>query len=190
MAQFGYTDEELCAWRKPFDELVTQHGSDDQAFEVFVIRKYGGSLPEQKLKETLKSFWQKFDRDVNNHMNFGEFIAASFLLDVVWARERIRQFGVEDTFRKYSVEEFMTESHLFQLLCDFGLAVTTATDVGELMQVADQDRDGLLSLSDFMQWASSEDDGFKDLNKARKGKRRTSPLRSTPPPIPDDDDDE
>lgn len=189
LAQFGYTDDELCEWRKPFDALATEQGIGFEAFEGYVTKKFRGSIPDDKLKEKLQSFWQQFDGDANNHIHFGEFIVASFLLDVMWSKERIRNQGIEDTFLNYAVEDFMAEPHLFDLMVDFKFFVSTATDVHKLMLVADQDRDGLVSLADFTQWASSEDDGLEDLNEARKGKRRRSPQRTAgPPPIPDDDE--
>jgi len=185
LAQFGYTDDELLEWRKPFDELASDSGIDFAAFALFVTRKYRSSVPDDHLTHKVHFFWQKFDVDKNNTIDFGEFIVAGFLFDVALAKEKIREEGIEDAFRRYAVDGFMGEPHMFDLMCDFRFFVSTATDVHKLMRVADQDRDGLVSLSDFMQWASSEDDGLGD--QFRRGKMRRRAPR--PPPEPEDDED-
>jgi len=197
LAQFGYTDDELLEWRKPFDELASDRGIDFQAFDLFVTRKYRDAVPDEQLKQKVQFFWGKFDRDGNSYIDFGEFIAAGFLFDVTWAKEKIRQEGIEDAFTRYASDGFMAEAHMFELMCDFRFFVSTATDVHKLMRVADQDRDGLVSLPDFVHWASDEDvfellgdgravaGGMPDAldRKSRKrgggGKRRKSS-----PPIP------
>lgn len=184
LAQFGYTDDELLEWRKPFDELASDSGIDFDAFALFVTRKYSSSISADHLVQKVQFFWQKFDVDRNNMIDFGEFIVAGFLFDVALAKEKIRAEGIEDAFRRYAVDGFMGEPHMFELMCDFRFFVSTATDVHKLMRVADQDRDGLVSLSDFVQWASSEDDGLGD--QIRRGKTRRAVPR--PPPEPEDDD--
>lgn len=187
MAEFGYTDDELCEWRKLFDELACESGIAYEAYAVFIITKYRGVLPDEQLAAELQSFWQRIDKDGDNYIDFGQFIVASFLVDVRFTKEIVRQKCVEEVFRQYAVEEFMAEPHMFELMCDFRFFVATATDVHKLMQVADQDRDGLVSLADFKHWAASEDDGLEDLNEARKGMRRKAVHRSVPP-VPKDDE--
>lgn len=187
LAEFGYTDDELCEWRKLFDKFACESGIVYDAFETFVTRKYRGVLPDDQVIAELHNFWQRIDKDGDNYIDFGQFILASFLVDVTFTKEMIRQKCVEDVFRKYAVGELMAEPHMFELMCDFRFFVATATDVHKLMQVADQDRDGLVSLSDFTQWAASEDDGLEDLNEARKGRRRKT-VRQSVPPVPQDDE--
>lgn len=183
LAQIGYTDDELLEWRKPFDELAKEERIDFDAFEQFVTRKYKGVLPEEMLKEKVQFFWAKFDRDGSNFIDFGEFIVAGLLFDVIWAKEKIIKDGIDQTFQKYAEEGFMMEPHFFELMCDFRFFVATATDVRKLMRVADKDRDGLVSLSDFRVWVESAD--MLEEHKKRKGGKRAK----LPPPPPEPDED-
>lgn len=157
MAEIGYTDDELLEWRKPFDELATDAGIGFKAFETFVARKYRSFIPEDELMKKVHFFWETFDRDGNSVIDFGEFIGSGLLFDVIWAKKMIRQEGIENAFRRYSVHGFMAEAQMFELMCEFRFFVATATDVHKLMRVADRDGDGLVSLSDFVQWASDEE---------------------------------
>lgn len=200
LASFGYTDDELLEWRKKFDEWAHNNRIELEAFEQFVTRKYHGVIPEEELSTKVHFFWSKFDQDHNNFIDFGEFIVASFLFDVTWAKERIRQEGIEDTFRRYAADEFMAEPHMFELMCDFNFFVSTATDVHKLITAADYDRDGLVSLADFVAWVAfedlellaechpaSEDDSpvvHKQKNRGSAGKARKG-VPSRPPAVPE-----
>jgi len=185
LAQIGYTDDELLEWRKPFDELAKEDRIDFTAFEQFVTRKYIGVLPEEMLKEKVQFFWAKFDRDGSNFIDFGEFIVAGLLFDVIWAKERIIKDGIEETFVKYAEDGFMMEPHFFELMCDFRFFVATATDVRKLMRVADKDRDGLVSLPDFRDWVESMDTGLEERKSRKRSGKRAKPL--PPPPEPDEE---
>lgn len=191
LARFGYTDEELLEWRRPFDELASAQGIDFSAFETFVARKYSLVIPEEQLAQKVQFFWQQFDKDGNNFIDFGEFIVAGFLFDVASVKEAIRKEGVQKVFEHYAVEGFISDAEMWQLMLDFRFFVSTATDVRKLMSVADMDTDGLVGESDFLQWVESEDTG--ELNKKsikRGGKSEGQSRRTVPPPVPDDDDDE
>lgn len=185
MAQFGYTDDELLEWRKPFDELATEEGISYPKFEQFVCRKYTDVIPNAQLAAKVQYFWEKFDRDRSNFIDFGEFIVVGLAFDIAWAKEVIRKKGIEATFLRYAEDEFMIEPHFFQLMCDFRFFVATATDVRKLVLLADQDRDGLVSLSDFVQWAESAD--FDMMHGKTKKRRRgiAGDRTRSPPPIPE-----
>mmetsp|Transcript_80929 Transcript_80929/g.179868 ORF Transcript_80929/g.179868 Transcript_80929/m.179868 type:complete len:314 (+) Transcript_80929:86-1027(+) len=185
LASFGYTDDELREWRKPFDEVAQGNRIPFPVFEKFVARKYSGVISDERLAQKVRHFWAKFDQDHNDFVDFGEFISAGLLIDVDWAKEKIRKQGIEDTFTSYAEDGFMFEPHFFQLMCDFRFFVATATDVRTLMRIADKDCDGLVSLSDFVQWAGSEDLG-EDLEAEvpqRPRRRRRGGL--APPPEPE-----
>eukprot|EP00421_Protoceratium_reticulatum_P028509 CAMPEP_0168478710 /NCGR_PEP_ID=MMETSP0228-20121227/63096_1 /TAXON_ID=133427 /ORGANISM="Protoceratium reticulatum, Strain CCCM 535 (=CCMP 1889)" /LENGTH=141 /DNA_ID=CAMNT_0008494975 /DNA_START=39 /DNA_END=461 /DNA_ORIENTATION=- len=141
MASFGYTDDELLEWRKPFDVLARENRISFPAFEGFVSGKYSGVIPEERLSQKVRYFWAMFDKDSSNFVDFGEFIGAGLLFDVDWAKEKIRQQGIEETFSHYAEDGVMAEAQFFQLMCDFRFFVTTATDVRTLIRAADQDHD-------------------------------------------------
>eukprot|EP00933_Yihiella_yeosuensis_P032528 TRINITY_DN26124_c0_g1_i1.p1 TRINITY_DN26124_c0_g1~~TRINITY_DN26124_c0_g1_i1.p1 ORF type:complete len:287 (-),score=53.76 TRINITY_DN26124_c0_g1_i1:94-954(-) len=189
LAQFGYTDDELLEWRKPFDELAEDNRIQYPVFEQFMIEKFSGLIDDRHIAEKVRISWRRFDRDGNNEVDFGEFIGAGLLFDIDLAKEKIRQIGIEETFAEYSEDDFMLEPHFFKLMCDFRFFVATATDVQKLVQAADKDGDGLVSLSDFMQWAESidiaddsgEPAGEKKRRKRGSGRRLVAP----PPPEPE-----
>jgi Ca2+-binding EF-hand superfamily protein len=187
LAQFGYTDDELLEWRKPFDELVDENSDPAtislEGFKQMCARKYAGIVEDEELARKVQHFWDKFDRDGNRRVDFGEFIACGLLFDVDGAKEKIRRDGIDATFERYAEDGFMSEQNFFQLMCDFRFLVTTATDVRALVRNADQDCDGLVSLSDFVQWAEGSDDGLED---RQQGKRqRKARARTVPPPPPE-----
>jgi len=189
MAQFGYTDDELLEWRAPFDELATDEGISFPKFERFVCRKYKDVIPDAQLAAKVQYFWEKFDRDRSNHIDFGEFIIVGLAFDIAWAKEKIRKEGIEETFMKYAENDFMIEPHFFQLMCDFRFFVSTATDVRKLVLLADQDRDGLVSLADFVTWAESPDfdmmHGTPKSKRHRKGGGEGEGREKRPPPQPE-----
>lgn len=179
MAEFGYTDEELGEWRKGFDGLMyhDQTSMDDQsafnriskrAFQIYVSRKYDGLIPAALLEEKVSKFWNKFDKDRDGVIDFGEFMQAGLLFDVDYAKEKIRKVGEEATFNKYASDGFMAEAQFFELMLDFRFFVATATDVCKLVRAADLDGDGLINLSDFVQWVESGDQSleFQGVRKA------------------------
>jgi len=181
MAQFGYTDDELLEWRAPFDELATKDGISYPDFERFVCRKYKEVIPDSQLSAKVKYFWDKFDRDSSNHIDFGEFIIVGLAFDIAWAKEKIRKDGIEETFSKYAEDDFMFEPHFFQLMVDFRFFVATATDVRKLVLLADQDRDGLVSLADFVMWSESVDFDTTGAKRKRRDKGGAQGPRSSPP---------
>lgn len=188
MAQFGYTDDELMEWRRPFDEFATEKGIDFSAFEHFVTQKYRGVIPEEQLSQKVQLLWKRFDQDGNNYIDFGEFIVVGLLFDVASAKERVRREGVEEAFQRYSEDGFMAEPNVFQLMLDFDFFVSTATDVRKFMRIADCDGDGLVSLADFEKFVRSEDFVMESRKSRRRGggaagKQRARPAR--PPPEPE-----
>mmetsp|Transcript_47778 Transcript_47778/g.86058 ORF Transcript_47778/g.86058 Transcript_47778/m.86058 type:complete len:258 (+) Transcript_47778:48-821(+) len=157
LAAIGYTDDELLEWRRPFDKLAEDNRISFPVFEHFMLQKYNGIIADDCLASKVRHFWLKFDRDNNNYVDFGEFIGAGLLFDIDLAKEKIRLDGIEEVFVHYSEDGFMIEPHFFRLMCDFRFFVATATDVRKIVKSADQDGDGLVSLSDFLQWAESGD---------------------------------
>lgn len=182
LASFGYTDEELIEWRRQFDELAEEERISFPVFERLVSDRFKGVVPETSLQEKARQFWVKFDQDGNTVLDFGEFVAAGLLFDVQAAKERIRVQGIEATFLQYGEDGFMAEAHFIQLMSDFGFFAITATDVQKLMQAADQDGDGLVSLSDFIQWVESADVAYESKPMSRRTRARKAP---PPPPEPE-----
>lgn len=184
LAQFGYTDDELLEWRKPFDALARgANRISFSAFKGFVAQKYKNVIPDDQITDKVQIFWNKFDRDKSDFIDFGEFIDAGLMFDIDWAKEKIRQDGIEETFAKYSEDDFMIEPHFFQLMCDCRFFVATASDVRKLVQACDQDSDGLVSLLDFVQWVESPD--FSDPIERVKQRPLGGKVR-LPPPEPED----
>jgi len=188
IAVIGYTDDELLEWRKPFDELAKDDKIEFSAFENFVKRKYSDAMSDADLESKVQFLWRMFDKDHSNFIDFGEFIAVGLAFDVAAAKESIRKAagGPEAVFEEYAEDGFMAEPHFFQLMCDFRFFVATATDVRKLIQHADEDRDGLVSLSDFVRWVESPAFELERETKRRSDKVRSVPL---PPPEPLDDED-
>jgi len=157
LASIGYTDDELLDWRKPFDALAVENRICYSGFEELVLRTYQGVIPEEELQQKVRFFWEKFDADRNNCVDFGEFIDAGLIFNLDFAKEKIRKEGIEATFLNYADENFMAESDFIQLMCDHHFFAVTPTDVRKIMRLVDQDCDGLISLSDFSQWVKSAD---------------------------------
>eukprot|EP00928_Gymnodinium_smaydae_P039772 TRINITY_DN27098_c0_g1_i2.p1 TRINITY_DN27098_c0_g1~~TRINITY_DN27098_c0_g1_i2.p1 ORF type:complete len:384 (+),score=86.94 TRINITY_DN27098_c0_g1_i2:76-1227(+) len=176
LAQIGYTDDELLEWRRPFDEFARDGQIALPDFERFVARKYRGVIPADALAQKLRFFWDQFDRDGSNFVDFGEFIGAGLMLDVDCVREIIRKEGIEATFEKYAEDGFMLGHHFFQLMCDFRFFVATATDAEKLAVDADKDRDGLVNLSDFATWAGRTTE--RELGHDKRGKGSSKRRRS------------
>eukprot|EP00929_Paragymnodinium_shiwhaense_P109760 TRINITY_DN76283_c0_g1_i1.p1 TRINITY_DN76283_c0_g1~~TRINITY_DN76283_c0_g1_i1.p1 ORF type:complete len:323 (-),score=62.22 TRINITY_DN76283_c0_g1_i1:124-1092(-) len=199
LAHFGYTDDELLEWRQPFDELRDADEGEwvsFEAFERFVTSKYIDVVSEEELSAKVRHFWNEFDRDGSGFIDFGEFIGVGLSFDVDWAKEKIRQDGVEATFQKYSDNGVMAEPHVFQLMTDFNFFVATATDVQTIVAEADQDGDGLINLDDFAAWVRQQDAGCMepttrsplaqdaDLTPATSLKRRRGGGRGRAVPLP------
>lgn len=186
LACLGYTDDELLEWRKPFDELALNNRISFAVFERYVKRKFSNVINDDELAEKIRCFWKMFDNDCSDYIDFGEFIKAGTVFDVDLTREKIRKRGVQATFMQYAEDELMVEPHFFQLMSDFNFFVVTTTDVQGFMKSVDQDKDGLISLDDFLEWAESDElPTFKERFYSKK--RSVVPL---PPAEPDDDDDE
>lgn len=171
IVRIGYTDDELIEWRVSFDEVAHDNAISYSAFEHFVSKKYRGLIPDEKLARKVQIFWSKFDTDNNGSIDFGEFMSAGLLFDVDYCKESIRNDGIEETFMRYAEEGYMSEAHFFQLMVDFNFFVATATDVQKLIRAADKDDDGLVCLSDFVQWAEGvfDDTAYQYRRKRRKG---------------------
>ncbi|CAE8740009.1 unnamed protein product, partial [Polarella glacialis] len=169
MAQIGYTDDELLEWRRPFDQLAEDNRISYPVFEQFMLKKYQGIIPDARLASKVGFFLRKFDRDADSFVDFGEFIGAGLLFDVDLAKEKIRLDGIEETFTNYAEDGIMSEPNFFKLMCDLRFFVATSTDVRKLIRAADQDGDGLVCLSDFVQWVESADELV--LGKFRKSKQ-------------------
>lgn len=158
LAQFGYSDDELIEWRSSFDNLADSGERISYfVFKSFVEQRFSSVIPSERLARKVEHFFGKFDKDKNSFIDFGEFVTHGVLLDVDWAKEKIRQDGLEETFFKYATEDTMSEDGLHALMCDFCFITATTTDLHKLMRVADVDADGLVSLSDFVQWVESSD---------------------------------
>mmetsp|Transcript_48745 Transcript_48745/g.137784 ORF Transcript_48745/g.137784 Transcript_48745/m.137784 type:complete len:284 (-) Transcript_48745:305-1156(-) len=184
LAQIGYTDEELLEWRRPFDAVAQDNRISFPAFERFVAEKYSGVIPDDQLAQKVRRFWDMFDVDNSNYIDFGEFIGAGILFDVDWTREKIRKQGVEATFTQYAEEEFMLEHQFYELMLDFQFFVVTETDARGFMLAVDNDKDGLVSLEDFVQWA--ENDELPTIKKFKSKKFQ----KTVPQPPGDDDSDD
>uniref|UniRef100_A0A7S1WDC0 EF-hand domain-containing protein n=1 Tax=Alexandrium catenella TaxID=2925 RepID=A0A7S1WDC0_ALECA len=186
LASFGYTDDELLEWRKPFDALADPTGSRIAyaGFEKLVLRVYHDVISDEQLQQKVRYFWEQFDADKSDFVDFGEFINAGLLFNVDFAKEKIRKDGIEATFMKYAEDSFMAEPHFMQLMSDHHFFAVTTTDVHKLVSLADQDHDGLVSLSDFVQWIESEDRvPAAKLNRRRR--RAKGGAVAPPPPEPE-----
>lgn len=161
IAQFGYTDDDLCDWRRMFDTFAKE---DDQiyfeTFAAYVHERYDDMLSDDQVKLKVQHFWSKFDPDRKGYIDFGGFIKAGLALDVDWAKERIRKDGAEVWFAKYAEEDYMLEADLAPLMRDCKFLAATDTDASRLMLLADKDMKGQLSLEDFQQWV---DDSHADV---------------------------
>lgn len=155
LADFGYTDDELLLWRQSFDEIATDNRISSSAFAALIQQKYEGLISAERLSQKVDRFCAKFDK--RGFIDFGEFVAAGILIDVDRAKEQIRQDGVDATFHRYAGGGFMSEDGFFQLMLDFHFTAATGTDVRKLVCMADVDLDGLVNLSDFVQWVESTD---------------------------------
>jgi len=156
LADFGYTDDELLAWRNPFDDLALDDRISFSALENFVHKKYDGLITASRLSRKVERCWAKFGKK-RGFINFGDFVAAGMLIDVDSAKEKIRQEGADATFSKYAKDGIMSEEDFSQLMSDFHFTVVTGTDMRKLISVADVDRNGLVDLSEFIQWAEGTD---------------------------------
>lgn len=190
LAASGYTDDELVEWRKVFDVMAQDDQIAFPAFEHFVSKKWQGIIPDRELTAKVRYYWSKFDRDHNNFVDFGEFIGAGLLFDIDWAKNKIRRGNIQEVFAKYAEDDFMSEVGLFTLMCDFRFFVATATDVLKFVRNADEDRDGLISREDFVQWAEStescfESAAYRDPWTTRPGKAASRKVL-LPPPEPED----
>lgn len=155
MASFGYDDDELREWRRPFDRLAKDNLIDKKVFHDVVVAKYDGVFDEANLENKANSLWQMFDRNKNGTIDFGEFIHAAFAFDVERAKEIIRMRGVDAVFDQYAEEDYMSEPHFYQLMVDFNFFATTERCIQKIVAKADCDFDGLVSREDLHEWVSS-----------------------------------
>lgn len=185
LAKAGYTDDELVEWRKSFDQIAC--GAEELIsftnFQELVRLRYGDALSEEAIKGKVTEFWTLFDADRSNSIDFGEFMKAGLYFDVDHAKEEIRLHGPEAVFQRYAAHGLMSESELFDLMADFNFLCITTTDMRKVLRAMDTDRDGLLSLSDFLAWADGADSG-SGLELPRAGARDSWER------APDDEDDE
>lgn len=145
-------------WRSSFDKLVDRGDMISYlVFKSFVEKRFSSVMPSDRLSRKVEHFCSKFDKDKNSLIDFGEFVTHGVLLDVDWAKEKIRQDGTEETFSEYSEEGVISEDGLHELMSDFDFITVTHTDLRKIMRILDEDGDGLVSLSDFAQWVESSD---------------------------------
>lgn len=190
LASFGYTDDELLEWRRPFDALAEGNRICYTDFQKLVLSTYRGVLPADELEEKVQSFWEGFDADKKTCFDFGEFIGTGLLFNVGVAKESIRREGIKAAFEKYADESFMAEPHFLQLMCDHRFFAVTSTDVHKIMRLADEDHDGLVSFSDFEKWVETVDTLDAVPQRQRRRSRRSGAARggarvAAPPPEPE-----
>jgi len=149
----GYDDDELLEWREPFDKIAKDNMISKDAFESVVTKKYAGVIAKKRLTQKIAHFWRKFDQDESGCIDFGEFIHAAWSLDVDCCKEIIRREGIEEKFSHYAEDGFMSEGHFLRLMQDFKFFAIVESDVRKMVASADLDRDGLVCLTDFLQWA-------------------------------------
>jgi hypothetical protein len=155
-----YSDEDLRTFYSEFEKYAEEDGMTVENFERMVVDKTAlfGIQSEQYLDPTIStlSWWQTFDEDENNSVDFSEFVSRYPSMVRILLRRSVRASGAHAFFEAFAVEGKFTHESVLRAVATFGLDPYPKADVDKLMkQIAPHKQFG--DEEDIEFWANSED---------------------------------
>jgi hypothetical protein len=155
-----YSDDDLRSFYSEFDKYAEEGGMTVENFERMVVDKTAqfGFQSIQYLDPTIStlSWWQTFDEDENNSVDFSEFVSRYPSMVRILLRRSVRHSGAHAFFEAFAVEGKFTHESILRAVARFGLDPYPKADVEKLMkQIAPHKPFG--DQEDIEFWANSED---------------------------------
>jgi hypothetical protein len=155
-----YSDEDLRTFYSEFEKYAEEDGMTVENFERMVVDKTAlfGIQSEQYLDPTIStlSWWQTFDEDENNSVDFSEFVSRYPSMVRILLRRSVRHSGAHAFFEAFAIEGKFTHESILRAVATYGLDPYPKADVDKLMaQIAPHKSFG--DEEDIEFWANSED---------------------------------
>jgi hypothetical protein len=155
-----YSDDDLHSFHSEFEKYAEEGGMTVENFERMVVDKTAlfGFQSVQQLDPTIStlSWWQTFDEDENNSVDFSEFVSRYPSMVRILLRRSVRLSGAQSFFEAFAVEGKFTHESVLRAVATFGLDPYPKADVDKLMkQIAPHKQFG--DAEDIEFWANSED---------------------------------
>jgi hypothetical protein len=155
-----YSTEDLRSFHREFQKYAGEGEMNVDNFERFLVEKtanfsyqFSGNL--DCTLSTL-SWWQRFDEDENNSVDFSEFVSRYPSMVRVLLRSSVRHSGAHEFFDAFAVEGKFTRESILRAVARYGLDPYPEADVEKLMgQIAPHKQFG--DQEDIEFWANSED---------------------------------
>jgi hypothetical protein len=155
-----YSNDDLRSFHVEFAKYADEDAMNVDNFERFVVEKTSHfewtSL--QHLDPTIStlSWWQTFDEDENNSVDFSEFVTRYPSMVRLLLRRSVRHSGAQAFFEAFAVEGKFTRESILRAVTRYGLDPYPEADVDKLMkQIAPHKPFG--DQEDIEFWANSED---------------------------------
>ncbi|KAF4741031.1 hypothetical protein FOZ62_024836 [Perkinsus olseni] len=126
-----YKEDELIAWRRPFDELSKGGLINVNSFMKIVKNKVGRTVPPKSLHTYAMKLWREWDEDQSNFIDFAEFIHNMKNFDTHVLKTALREESkAADTFETYKNPDSgqLDEDGMFEIMAANNFLVTTTTD--------------------------------------------------------------
>jgi hypothetical protein len=153
-----YTDGELRSFHHEFEKYAERGEMNVENFERFVVEKTAPFKFQQDLDPTIStlSWWQTFDEDENNSIDFSEFVTRYPSMVRLLLRRSVRISGAQAFFEAFAVDGKFTHDSILAAVARYGLGPYPEADVDKLMkQISPFEHFG--DLDDIEFWANSED---------------------------------
>jgi hypothetical protein len=157
-----YSDEDLRSFHSEFEKYAEGGEMNVENFERLVVAKSAHfgfqSVQREHLDTTLSTlaWWESFDEDNNNSVDFSEFVSRYPSMVRVLLRRSVRESGAQAFFEKFAVEGKFTHASILAAVAKYGLHPYPKADVEKLMkQISPFGEFG--DPEDIEFWANSED---------------------------------
>jgi hypothetical protein len=155
-----YSTADLRSFHNEFEKYAKEGGMNVENFERLVTEKtaHFGFQSVQNLDPTIStlSWWQIYDIDQNNSVDFSEFVSRYPSMVRILLRRSVRHSGANAFFTAFAVEGKFTHESILRAVAKYGLDPYPEADVAKLMtQIAPHKEFADEEDIDF--WANSED---------------------------------
>jgi hypothetical protein len=155
-----YSHEDLRTFYCEFEKYAEGGEMNVENFERLVVEKSAHfgfrSVPDLDPTISTLSWWQTFDEDENNSVDFSEFVCRYPSMVRILLRRSVRHSGSQAFFQKFAVEGNFTRASILAAVARYGLDPYPEADVEKLMQQIAPFKP-FADHEDIEFWANSED---------------------------------
>jgi hypothetical protein len=155
-----YSTADLRSFSSEFEKYAEGGEMNVESFERLVIEKtaHFGFQSVQLLDHTVStlSWWQTFDEDENNYVDFSEFVTRYPSMVRILLRRSVRHSGAQAFFDAFAVDGKFTHESILAAIARYGLDPYPEADVDKLMKQIAPHRE-YADHEDIEFWANSED---------------------------------